>query len=126
MLGVQARVRQRLPGLWRLPGGREAYLAGLKHYTTTDLTPEEIHAIGLAEVARLRAEGLQREGRVGNAEARLMAAADLVRLSGERPADHQRTQRTAPPKPQAAARALRVHTVTAWPSASAFRLRTTV
>ncbi len=43
-------------GLWRLPGGREAYLAGLRHYTTTDLTPEQIHALGLAEVARIEAK----------------------------------------------------------------------
>ena len=43
-------------GLWRLPGGREAYAAALRNYTTTDLTAEEIHAIGLTEVARIEAE----------------------------------------------------------------------
>ncbi|MDQ5977947.1 MAG: hypothetical protein QG602_919 [Verrucomicrobiota bacterium] len=47
-------------GLWRLPGGREAYVTALRHYTTTDLSPEKIHEIGLAEVARIEAkmEGL--------------------------------------------------------------------
>jgi uncharacterized protein (DUF885 family) len=39
-----------------LPDGQAyyAYLAG--YYTTTDLTPAQIHAIGLREVARIRAE----------------------------------------------------------------------
>ncbi|HEX7046008.1 MAG TPA: DUF885 domain-containing protein [Gammaproteobacteria bacterium] len=43
-------------GAWSMPGGREYYAQRVKHYTTTDLTPEEIHQIGLREVARIRAE----------------------------------------------------------------------
>jgi uncharacterized protein (DUF885 family) len=43
-------------GLWDTPDGR-AYYQFLAHYhTTTALTPAEIHAIGLREVARNRAE----------------------------------------------------------------------
>jgi uncharacterized protein (DUF885 family) len=43
------------PGVWALKDGaaRYAYLARL--FTTTGLTPEEIHATGLREVARIRA-----------------------------------------------------------------------
>jgi uncharacterized protein (DUF885 family) len=43
-------------GLTRFERGAELYRERLRHYTTTDLTAEEIHAIGLAEVARIEAE----------------------------------------------------------------------
>jgi uncharacterized protein (DUF885 family) len=41
-------------GLGDLPGGKEWYAFRARHATTTDLSPEEIHAIGLREVARIR------------------------------------------------------------------------
>ncbi|MGB0906014.1 MAG: DUF885 domain-containing protein [Maricaulaceae bacterium] len=43
-------------GAWKLPKGAEFYQARLKHYTTTDLTADEIHEIGLKEVARIQDE----------------------------------------------------------------------
>lgn len=43
-------------GAWKLPRGAEYYQARLKHYTTTDMTADEIHEIGLAEVARIQDE----------------------------------------------------------------------
>ena len=43
-------------GLWRLEGGDEAYAGRLRFFTTTDLTADEIHEIGLKEVARLEGE----------------------------------------------------------------------
>jgi uncharacterized protein (DUF885 family) len=43
-------------GLWRLKGGAEAYAYFLRRFTTTDLTPDQIHEIGLKEVARIEAE----------------------------------------------------------------------
>ncbi|WP_330970403.1 DUF885 domain-containing protein, partial [Lysobacter sp. A3-1-A15] len=48
-----------------LPDGAEYYdfLAG--HFTTTDLTADEIHQIGLGEVARIRAEMEQVKAEVG-------------------------------------------------------------
>ena len=42
-------------GLVHRPGGRELYAFLTKGYTTTDLTPDQIHQIGLEEVARIRA-----------------------------------------------------------------------
>lgn len=43
-------------GLSRLPEGEAAYARALENFTGTRLTGEEIHAIGLREVARLEAE----------------------------------------------------------------------
>jgi uncharacterized protein (DUF885 family) len=40
-------------GLWRLEGGAAAYAHFLKRFTTTDLTPDQIHEIGLRKVAEL-------------------------------------------------------------------------
>lgn len=58
----QFMVEQYLPGArdsiaasdW--PKGREYYQNRLEHYTTLKLTPEQVHQIGLDEVARIRAE----------------------------------------------------------------------
>lgn len=41
-------------GLVHRPGGRELYSYLVRGFTTTDLTPDEVHAIGLQEVARIR------------------------------------------------------------------------
>ena len=43
-------------GLWRLHGGDEAYEYFLGYYTTTKLTPAEIHEIGLMQVNRIEGE----------------------------------------------------------------------
>ena len=43
-------------GVWRLPDGANYYNALLKNYTTTDLTADEIHEIGLQQVARIHGE----------------------------------------------------------------------
>ena len=41
------------PGMDALPGGAAWYAFNAKNSTTTDLTPDQIHAIGLSEVARI-------------------------------------------------------------------------
>jgi uncharacterized protein (DUF885 family) len=43
-------------GLWRLPKGDEIYAAALAGATTTDFTPDEVHKIGLEQVAQLTAQ----------------------------------------------------------------------
>ena len=43
-------------GLYDLPNGRDWYAYNVKLITTTDLTPDEIHQIGLDEVERIQGE----------------------------------------------------------------------
>jgi uncharacterized protein (DUF885 family) len=43
-------------GYSALPGGRDWYAFAVRSATTTDLPPDRIHAIGLEEVSRIRAE----------------------------------------------------------------------
>jgi len=44
------------PGVGSLPGGEEIYRFLAESYTTTDMTPEQIHETGKQEVARILAE----------------------------------------------------------------------
>ncbi|PHR55539.1 MAG: DUF885 domain-containing protein [Robiginitomaculum sp.] len=46
-------------GVWKLPDGAAYYQMRLNHYTTTQLTADEIHNIGLKEVARIQGEMLK-------------------------------------------------------------------
>jgi uncharacterized protein (DUF885 family) len=41
------------PGVWALPHGAERYAFRVRESTTTDLTPEEIHQIGLEQVKEI-------------------------------------------------------------------------
>jgi uncharacterized protein (DUF885 family) len=67
-------------GVWRLPDGEAFYRFGIQSYTTTNLSGDEIHEIGLAQLAELsaradvllRAQGLT-QGSVG---ARIAALGD--------------------------------------------------
>ncbi|UKE45994.1 DUF885 domain-containing protein [Xanthomonas cerealis] len=43
-------------GLWSLPDGERRYRYAIHTQTTTDKSPEQIHQIGLAEVARIEGE----------------------------------------------------------------------
>ncbi|WP_395942439.1 DUF885 domain-containing protein [Brevundimonas sp.] len=43
------------PGVGNRPGGKLLYAYLVRGHTTTDLTPDQIHQIGLSEVARIRA-----------------------------------------------------------------------
>ena len=65
-------------GIGQLPGGAETYARLARAHTTVDRSPQEIHAIGLAEIARIDAEIAELGGRV-------LGARDLVAtLSGLR------------------------------------------
>lgn len=43
-------------GAWKLPEAENYYAARLRHYTTTDMSADEIHEIGLKEVTRIQGE----------------------------------------------------------------------
>ncbi|WP_312145777.1 DUF885 domain-containing protein [Brevundimonas sp.] len=59
-------------GVWRLPKGEDYYRFGLKYFTTSSMTPDEVHQMGLEQVAEisaradalLKAQGLT-QGSVG-------------------------------------------------------------
>ena len=42
-------------GLWRFPKGEEAYRRALARYTTTDMTPDQVHETGLKMVEQIEA-----------------------------------------------------------------------
>ena len=44
------------PGVWQFPDGREFYALRCRVFTTTEMTPQEIHDTGLREVKRIRYE----------------------------------------------------------------------
>ena len=41
-------------GWWRTSSGLAGYRYFAKYHTTTDMAPQDIHALGLKEVARIR------------------------------------------------------------------------
>ena len=52
-------------GIWDTPGGAQWYAQRVRWFTTTDLTADQVHAIGLREVARIRGEMQKVIERVG-------------------------------------------------------------
>ncbi len=53
---VRPEAEKQGAGVARLPDGAKYYAAMLKAMTTTDYTPEQVHELGLSEVARITAE----------------------------------------------------------------------
>ncbi len=52
-------------GAWKLPDGEAYYAMRLKRMTTTDITAQEVHELGLAQVARIHGEMTQIKDAVG-------------------------------------------------------------
>ena len=67
-------------GLWRLKGGPDAYQYFLKRYTTTNLTADQIHEIGLKEVARIESEMDQLFRKLGRTAGPLKARIEKLKL----------------------------------------------
>jgi len=53
---AQEKVAGTDDGIWRFPDGAGYYAERLTNYTTTNMTPDQIHNLGLAQVARIHKE----------------------------------------------------------------------
>jgi uncharacterized protein (DUF885 family) len=53
---AQEKVAGSDDGIWRFPDGAGYYAERLANYTTTNMTPDQIHELGLAQVARIHKE----------------------------------------------------------------------
>lgn len=63
------------PGEWSLPLGAERYAFHIEQQTSTNMTADEIHQLGLSEVARIEAAMLATAKKLGYGDLRSMAAA---------------------------------------------------
>ena len=79
-IALMKEMRDKTPagaGIWRAPGGEAIYAAALAQATTTDFTPDEVHKMGLDQVAEISAEldGILRQQgfKQGSVGARLTA-----------------------------------------------------
>ena len=80
-------------GLWRFEGGGEVYANELRRFTTTTLTPDEIHQIGLREVARLEEQMDRIFRRLGRTEGSIKERSEQLRADLSYPATEEgRTQ----------------------------------
>ncbi len=53
------------PGVWALPNGAARYRYEIRRITTTSLTPDQIHEIGLKQIAEINAEMVQVAHKLG-------------------------------------------------------------
>ena len=62
-------------GVWALPDGKARYAYRVRQMTTTNRTPDEIHNIGLREVARIEGEMLEIAKKLGHQDLKSFNAA---------------------------------------------------
>lgn len=63
------------PGMWSLPDGGARYAWAVKQSTTSNMTPEEIHQLGLREVARIEGQMLAIAKKLGYKDVKSLNAA---------------------------------------------------
>jgi uncharacterized protein (DUF885 family) len=63
------------PGVWALPDGDARYAFRVKESTTTNLTPEEIHQLGLAQVKEIEERMLEVAHKLGYKDVKSLNAA---------------------------------------------------
>ena len=87
MLNAQLPVSGDDAGAWRLPSGEAFYACELAAATGSSLSAEEVHAIGLREVARLEAEMDEVLRELGYSEGSIDARVERVNETLQLPAD---------------------------------------
>jgi uncharacterized protein (DUF885 family) len=78
-------------GLWRFPNGAAAYAQFLRRYTTTDMTPNQIHELGLRQVESIQNRMDQALRRLGRTEGSVKERMERLRrdLSYPNPASQE-------------------------------------
>ncbi|HZG09681.1 MAG TPA: DUF885 domain-containing protein [Allosphingosinicella sp.] len=63
LMGEQQKLAGGDDGIWRFPNGAQQYSALLRYYTTTGMDADQVHSLGLAQVARIHDEmrGIMRQ-----------------------------------------------------------------
>jgi uncharacterized protein (DUF885 family) len=56
LMQAQQRVAPTDDGIWRFSNGADQYAALLRNYTTTGMNADQIHTLGLQQVARIHGE----------------------------------------------------------------------
>jgi uncharacterized protein (DUF885 family) len=56
LMQAQQKVAPTDDGIWRFKNGAEQYSTLLRYYTTTDMNPDQIHELGVRQVARIHGE----------------------------------------------------------------------
>jgi uncharacterized protein (DUF885 family) len=72
-------------GLWRLKGGSDAYAQFLRRFTTTNLTADQIHEIGLKRVGEIEAQMDSLFKQIGRAEGSVKDRIEKLKLDMEYP-----------------------------------------
>jgi uncharacterized protein (DUF885 family) len=72
-------------GLWRFKNGAESYAHFLREYTTTSMTADQIHQIGLREVARIEKEMDTLFRQIGLTEGSVKQRSEQLRLKLQYP-----------------------------------------
>jgi len=87
LLAAQLPAATDVAGAWNLPRGEAYYANNLASMTTTQMTPAEIHAVGLREVARIEGEMEQIFAQLGYKEGSIQSRLEQLNAKLSPPAN---------------------------------------
>ena len=82
-------------GLWRLQGGDKAYANNLQRFTSTSMSAEEIHQVGLRQVARIEGEMDAILRKLGRTQGTVRQRIDQLEIDLRYPNPESEASRTA-------------------------------